>query len=968
MKSLKNNILYKNRFVLISAGITAGTMLIVYICTRLFPFGDNTVLRMDLYHQYGPLFGELYDRIFSGGSMTYSWTSGLGSCFLGNYFNYLSSPIGAVIVFFGHKHIPEAIALMVLVKAALSAGTFTYYIKRSLKSHTPVSAAFGVLYAFCAYMLAYYWNVMWLDAMILLPVVLLGIERIIKDGSIVTYTAALALSMFSNYYMSFMLCLFSCIYFFYYFISNYSITSVVNKKYALSNPSGILPKIKNNRFLRSGVLFAAGSLAAAGLMAFALFPTFRILQNCSATSGSFPNDVKSYFTFFDFFANHLGSLTTTIRSSGDDVLPNVYCGIMTLILAPLYFFTKSISKKEKAATIALLAIFYFSFNLNVLNYIWHGLHFPNDLPYRFSFMYSFILLVMAYKTFLRLGEFSSRQLGIIGAVIIAFVVIVEDIKSKNVTSTSVYFSIAFVVFYVLLLACMKSKRADVFSLAVLLCVCVSSEVIVCDTQSFPNSVTRESFAADYDDFREIKTRLDEIEENGFYRMELTDLRTRMDNSWFGYNGVSVFSSMAYEKLAKLESSLGMMGNRINSYTYNPQTPVYNMMHSLKYIVNNQIPDILSEKYYTRLATHAKYDAYLNNYYLPPGFCVDSEVEYWEYELSDPFEVQQDFFEKATGIEQELFRPVPVMFINYSNTDPFTESLEDNTFYFNKTDKAATDASATFTLSVKRTGNVYIYFSVDGASNKSVNINTDLGTITHNAAQKCILDLGRYRKGETIHVSIPFEKDNGYVTLYAYTMNDKVFEKGYSKLNSNTLNITSFKETSFEGTFTSPDNSLLYLSIPYDKGWLVTLDGEKVKKDDIIAIGDALIGIRADEGEHTISMRYSVPGLLGGVLITVFTLAVILVLLLIRHLKKRWNKKRLLPAYAKSKSVYSESIFPRAKRTAPPKEVVEVLNLPTKNQLPAREIITPPEGDREIITPITEAAVTEKDIFSENPEE
>ena len=219
MQKPKRSIFYENRFVLASFGIAAGTMLIIYMITQLFPLGDNTVLRMDLYHQYGPLFAELYDRIFSGGSLTYSWTSGLGSCFLGNYFNYLSSPIGAIVVFFGHKHVPEAIAAMVLIKAALSAGTFTYYLKRSLKSHTPVSAAFGVLYAFCAYMLAYYWNVMWLDAMVLLPVILLGIERIIRGGSIVTYTAALALSMFSNYYMSFMLCIFSVIYFIYYFIS-----------------------------------------------------------------------------------------------------------------------------------------------------------------------------------------------------------------------------------------------------------------------------------------------------------------------------------------------------------------------------------------------------------------------------------------------------------------------------------------------------------------------------------------------------------------------------------------------------------------------------------------------------------------------------------------------------------------------------------------------------------------------------
>ena len=121
----KQNFLYRNRYILYSFFASAGVMLIIYMITGVFPFGDKTVLRMDLYHQYGPLFAELYDRITEGGSLTYSWQSGLGSCFMGNYFNYLSSPVGAIVVFFGHKHVPEAIGVMVLIKAAISSATFT---------------------------------------------------------------------------------------------------------------------------------------------------------------------------------------------------------------------------------------------------------------------------------------------------------------------------------------------------------------------------------------------------------------------------------------------------------------------------------------------------------------------------------------------------------------------------------------------------------------------------------------------------------------------------------------------------------------------------------------------------------------------------------------------------------------------------------------------------------------------------
>ena len=132
MTAKKKNLLAENQYIFLAFIVTMGTMLIVFLCNQMVPFGDKTILRMDLYHQYGPLFAELYERIKHGDSLIYSWTSGLGSCFLGNYFNYLSSPLSALVMFFGHKNITEAIALMILLKASLSAATFTYYLKKHL--------------------------------------------------------------------------------------------------------------------------------------------------------------------------------------------------------------------------------------------------------------------------------------------------------------------------------------------------------------------------------------------------------------------------------------------------------------------------------------------------------------------------------------------------------------------------------------------------------------------------------------------------------------------------------------------------------------------------------------------------------------------------------------------------------------------------------------------------------------------
>ena len=126
--------------------------------------------------------------------------------------------------------------------------------------------------------------------------------------------------------------------------------------------------------------------------------------------------------------------------------------------------------------------------------------------------------------------------------------------------------------------------------SILLLCCVISEIALGNTDHYSANQSKESYTSDYADFREIKTKLDE-QDGSFYRMELTDLRTRMDPSWYNYNGVSVFSSMAYEKVANIQQDVGMFGNYINSYTYRLQTPVYNAMFGLKYIVDNDSTDM-----------------------------------------------------------------------------------------------------------------------------------------------------------------------------------------------------------------------------------------------------------------------------------------------------------------------------------------------------------------------------------------
>lgn len=885
--------LKNNKYVFISGGAALFIILLVYFCYEIIPFGDGIIYRMDLYHQYGPLFTELYDRIVEGKSLIYSWNSGLGGSFLGNFYNYLSSPISFIIIFFGRNNTFEAVAAMIAIKAVFSAMSMSYYLKTSQKSNGFAISAFGIMYAFCGYFIAYYWNVMWIDAMYLLPFIALGIERIIDTGKCKTYIFALALAIFSNYYIGYMLCIFSCIYFIYYYFC--SLSKIKSRKSLLKDNKGFRKKFSNSFILKSGVRFAFSSLAIGMILLFMLIPLAFILNSSSATAGTAPNEYKSYFSIFDFLANHLAALEPTIRSSGNDVLPNIYCGMLTVLLIPLYLFSKRISSTEKIASVVLLVVMYFSFNINFLNFFWHGFHFPNDLPYRQSFIYSFLLLILAFKALKNIDEYSKKQILAVGISIIAFIVAAQKLGSKNVDDITVFTSIAFTVLFTIVLGLVVSKKAQMYALSVMLICSVASEAIIANTDHYVANQTKESFVSGYDEFKSLQEEVSNGDTTLFYREELSDLKARMDPCWYNYNGVSTFSSMAYEKLSNLQKYIGLYGNKINSYTYNPQTPVYNAMFSLKYIYDKS--DLVSaSEYYSVKAENDKFTAYENNYPLNIAYPVSDGVIDWDASTcNNPVEAQEEYFKFATGVEG-VYNRITDYEIVYGNILTIDKtSIENETFALNKI-SSEYGGSITIDITAKDSSNIYIYVysrNLDTVSVFSPEITTSM---TVNDGY--ILDLGPHTPGDVISVELPLKEEvsSASVDFAAFTVDYDKFTEGYEKLRNGQLEYTEFDETVIKGKFTAEENEVLYTSIPYDESWKVYIDGSKVSKDDIIAISDALIGVKnITPGEHVITFIYEAQGLRECIIISALFIIILLIFYVL--ITNRWlffkNKKRNL---------------------------------------------------------------------------
>ena len=881
-------IFYKNRYVFLTTVLATACIAVIYVIFSVFPFGSITVMRMDLYHQYGPLFAELYDRIVEHKSLLYSWNTGGGSSFLGNYLNYLSSPLSFLIFLFDKEDISYAITFIVAFKCILSATSFSYYLKKSFNKDNYFLSVFGILYAFSAYFLAYYWNVMWLDAMIMLPLIALGIEKIFKTGDIKLYTASLVILFFANYYMGYMCCIFAVLYFFVCFINTYSNDGKLNEN-AVYKKKYSTKALMNNVFINRGVKFAFASIIAALICAITLVPVFMILKNSSATSGTFPQTFKSYFDLLDLITSHFALLETTIRSSGDNVLPNIYTGILTFILLPLFLVNNKIKLKEKATYVVLIIFFVFCFNNNCAEYIWHAFHFPNDLPYRYSYMYSFIIAVMGYKTILNFKGIKVKDIAYTGLAIISFVIICQKFLTNKMTNSTIYATIIFVALWCGFLFLLKNKNAQKKTVSFVLVTFIICETIISSIVGLPLNQDNKNYKENYKTYTDAINYIDN-KDSGFYRTELCYLNTRMDPAYYGYNGISVFSSMAYESYSQLQSSLGMQSNKVNSYTYNTQTPVYNMMFNIKYLIQTDVSLAPSSNLYKKIYTTSdkKSNVYESKYNLPIAYCVNSKIDDWVTDEGNPFEIQSDFVKLATGYSN-LFKPV-----EYNSTDFDAVSgddvTENGTYWLEKSDSSSNYGTETVSLSPTIDGNLYLY--VKSSDLKTITVNSEkVSDITQSMEDAYILDLGYHNKGDEVLVSLDaskMESESTSFDFYCYTADDTVVKNMYNSLAGNSLNVESYSDTTIKGTVNAKENCYLYSSIPYDDGWSVYVDG---KKAETFEIGGTLLAIELTPGQHKIEYKYFPVGFLYGIIISAVTVFGLCVFYIYNKSSLKLNKSK-----------------------------------------------------------------------------
>ncbi len=831
-------------------------MFAVMIIRGFEPFGNVSMLYSDMYHQYYPFFVAFRKALLSGDSLLYSWSVGMGMDYLGLISYYLASPLNLLSVLIPEPFLLEYFSLLMPVKLGFAGLFFALFLKKMFGKNDISIVLFGSFYALCAWALGYQWNVMWLDTFALLPLVALGTVSLLRDKKFVLYTLTLFLSVFSNYYIG----LFTCIF-----------VALIFICYEICRWGGI------KQFVCDLGRIALYSVLAIGMTAILELPAYAALQTTQSSVNKFPEgfklniaDQNTWKGLLDAMRQVAGNMNGGLIPSFKEGLPNLYCGIATNILAFLFLTCRQVKVRDKICSVFLLLFFNVSFIIRQLDYIWHGFHFTNMIPYRFSFLYSFVLLYMAYRAYLLRNRFRIWQ------VIVAGVLAVGIAFCSNNLTDIVYWAYNGV-FLLLYLASLiyahlfkrpdrkasievkreyKENRNYQKKLSGQLLLGVMLMELTLNLVNFGVNFSG-TLISDYPrgtlySQSMIRYMQDREDDTLFYRAETTHSQTLNDGALNGYNGISTFTSSANVNVTRFMKALGYGAkDTYNRYCFEESSPVSNLFLNLKYMLERQ-DKVEENAYFDDIHHYGKVHLLENNAYLPLGFLAENQLINVDFQTSDDtLTFQNDLFRAATGIDEDIWHFITGKNLSISGTSVVLNS-QNQSGYCSYTTTAQSGGTIVYKYIADQEGLVCIDLNLSKKNKYSFWKNgVELYNETYSIPQS--LSVSQVVPGDIIEVHLTCKADErGTITLRTGILNEELFRRGYDILNASTLNLTTFRNTLVEGTIQCNRNGVLYTSIPQDGNWTAYIDG---KPTEIALIGEAMVGLLLPEGTHTVSFRY-----------------------------------------------------------------------------------------------------------------
>lgn len=852
----------------------------VLVIGKCYPFGEYSFLRGDAYDQYYSMFELMLDWLNSSDKSVFLWNSGMGVDFYLNMLYYGMSPFNLIIILFGKGNLELAMILTIILKASLISVTTLYFFLHTNKCCNRemvqkekifpwIAVACTLAYSFCGFILAYGNNIIWLDGLMLVPVIAIGIEKMGSGrGSICLYVVALTLAIVTNFYFSVYLCMFALIYF------------------LLENRESF------GMFVRSGLKFAGASILAALISAVVLIPAALCIMNAAKSNmPGFSNNMEMWCnpakyisSFFplkeltsDYFYNH-----------------NSFCGSIALTGMILFLLSAKNDRKTKIKFFCAVAFLMAGLNNAVLNFILHGMVITHAMGNRFAFILTFIILVMVFRVLTGFTwEDAGKGIGASAVTVVLFVIsiVFTDEMQKPVAYAAFMLLTAF--FAILFVLC---KRKSIKTGTVLVWILSIWCIEICYNAVALLSVEHEDTR--YQEFIMEDTWIDTYKE---LQASCDDRVTALINKvYMTASETNWYSSMSNGYTINAFVDMGLSHYDNVEYTYRGTTPLTSMLYNVQYVVTNE-PGLFGGYHTTKTIDAGDDEIQVCEADIKPAFAMvlNKNILSWE-EHHNPAENQNSFFAKAVSpamggdsaeqtnepkTEASLFTELDLSGAEreYMSVDVISET--DNYLSCRSTSDFYPCIKLWYTP--MEDTDLYLYCNDTKSVLAEVWVDGKAQSSGKYYATSLMQHIGSVKAGQEVKIYIHGSAAINVkeeIEYHLYSFENELFQSGIKNVvESCTVKNKMTKGSHMSFEVNQLQSGVLYFALPYQKGFRIYSDGSE---KEVIRIGSGLMGIESEEGTHTVDIYYSTPGILPGIAGSL--LGVVLFVLVLVFEKKRFD--------------------------------------------------------------------------------
>ena len=825
-------------------------MIGVYLSQGIYWNSDNSPLLGDGFHQYVIFDIALRNILHGNGSLFYTFTSGLGLNFYALSSYYLGSFLSPLVYFFDLTNMPDAVYLTTLLKFGLI-GLSTYFSLNKLFQSIPkpLKLALSTSYALMSFTVSQLEIKTWLDVFILIPLIITGLHLLITEKKFLLYFTSLSILFIQNYYFGYMTALFLI----FWYLCQISWDFKTRKSSFLD-------------FIITSFLAGMASLIMT-------LPTLFDLQ----THGEKLTEVTKFQTesswYLDLFAKQfIGSFDTTKYGA----IPMIFVGLLPFILTILFFTLKSIKFHVKLIYAIFFAFLIASFYIEALDLFWQGMHTPNMFLHRYAWIFSTLLIYTAAEVLNRLKEIKIWNFLVSLFLIVTGFLATIYLKSHYsfLTDLNILLTLEFLVVYSLLLLAVIKKFISVNLFAILISLFIMVEMSLNASSQMDGIAKEWGFASRSAYNRDIPAMesFSTYIGNQFTRTEKLQTQTGNDSMKFNYNGISQFSSVRNRSASSTLDKLGFKSSGTNlNLRYANNSILADSLFGIQYNISESP---ITKYGFKDIYQKDNLTLYENQFSLPIAFASQSvynDVKFNEHTLDN----QASFLNQLANVDFDYFSPIP-----YDKTEN-TDDL------ISVTSSSNEDAAIQYQIEVPENSQVYLsftnlHFSNDKQKKVDILVNGEKKTFTtDNVFSFFNLGYTKEKKTFNIHVSFPGNSQVSFESPTFYRLDTQTLTEAIQKIKEQPVTVSTSKNKVF-ATYDVQQDTSIFFTIPYDKGWSAYQDGKKIE---IKQAQTGFMKVDVPKGKGTITLSFIPNGFITGAICSLTSL----LLFVIYHHRRKSSK-------------------------------------------------------------------------------